>query len=468
MYTAFFKLCGFEAEEIEKESSRIGKAFRIAEISAEDVEQAEERVKKYFDTELFGVRQALKIWLKRLIDLVLAREEGKKIIVYPSWPPEPRVVSMVAMASEDVFCETPEIVMDVVMGQIFGKLNPILEAGEEHGLPPGLGMCALNQARVGGIVKGIVPIPDITMTTSFLCDQTPKTDELLHELYGVRSIFLDNCMDAAWEEPMESSPRCVNYFAAEIRKVLEEFEEATGVKLSEEELRDARVAYAKPVYVYQEIMGLMKQADPQPISQVDLGLLYWLIQAPERRSLQEGLGMANTFLRETKARVEAGYGAVEKGAPKVAWFCHHATDPTIMHMVEDLGLAIPVTAVLWTPPWQRVKSQFTTFAERVADQTVRGGINRSAMGAIRLFQECCKEFNVDGFLYLYFFSCRPICLTALMVKKGVEDELGIPVLALEGDVWDTRDYSTEALRTRVETFAEMLRAAKTRKVSQSM
>lgn len=460
MYNEFFKLCGFEVEEIERESPRIDKAFKIVGIGAEDVEQAEARVRKYFDTKLIGVRMALKIWLMRLIDLVLAREEGKKIIVYPSWPPEPRVVSMVAMASDDVFCETPEIVMDVVMGQIFGKLNPILEAGEEHGLPPGLGMCSLNQARLGGIAKGIVPVPDITMTTSFLCDQTPKTDELLHELYGVHNIFFDNCMDAAWEEPVESSPRCVSYFAAEIRRVVEEFEEATGVRLSEEQLRDARVAYAKPVYVYQEIMGLMKEADPQPISQVDLGLLYWLIQAPERRSLQQGLGIANTFLREAKARVEAEYGVVEKGAPRVAWFLHHATDPTVMHMVEDLGLAIPVVAILWTPPWLRVKSQFTTFAERVADQTVRMGVNRNTIGAIRFFEECCKEFNVDGFLYLYLFSCRPICLTALMVKKGMEDKLGIPVLALEGDVWDTRDYSTQALRTRVETFAEMLRSAK--------
>jgi benzoyl-CoA reductase/2-hydroxyglutaryl-CoA dehydratase subunit BcrC/BadD/HgdB len=468
MYSEFFRLCGFEAEELDKERSRIDKAFKLAGIGVEDVVRAEERVKKYFDTELLGVRQALKIWLRRLIDLVLAREEGKKIIVYPSWPPEPRVVSTVAMASEEVFCETPEIVMDVVMGQIFGKLNPILEAGEEHGLPPGLGMCSLNQARLGGIAKGIVPIPDITMTTSFLCDQTPKTDELLHEIYGVRNIFIDNCMDAPWEEPMESPPHCISYFAPEISRAIQEFEDSTGVRLSDEQLRDARIAYAKPVYVYQEILSLMKGADPQPISQVDLGLLYWLIQAPERRSLEEGLAVANAFARDIKDRIDAGYGVVEKGAPKIAWFLHHATDPTVMHMVEDLGLAIPVVAVLWIPPWLKERSRFTTFAERVADQTVRMGINRNTMGAVRLFQECCKEFNVDGLLYLYLFSCRPICLTALMVKKGVEDELGIPVLALEGDVWDTRDYSTEALKTRVETFAEMLRAAKTARVSQSM
>ncbi len=467
MYTEFFKLCGFEAEEIEQERPRIDSTFKIAGIGAGDIEQAEDRVKKYFDTTLLGVRQSLKIWMKRLIDLVLAREEGKKTIVYPSWPPEPRVVSAVAMASGDVFCETPEIVMDVVMGQIFGKLNPILEAAEEHGLPPGLGMCALNQARLGGIVKGIVPVPDITMTTSFLCDQTPKTDELLHELYGVRNIFIDSCIDSGWEEPMESSPRCVSYFGPEIGRAMEELERAAGIKLSEEQLRDARVAYAKPVYAYQEIMGLMKESDPQPISQVDLGLLYWLIQAPEHRSLQEGLGVANSFMREIKTRAEDGRGVVEKGAPKVAWFLHHATDPTVMHMVENMGLAIPVVAVLWIPPWLKVKSQFTTFAERIADQTVRMGINRNTVGSIRLFEQCCTEFNVDGLIYLYLFSCRPICLTALMVKKGVEANLGIPVLALEGDVWDTRDYSTEALRTRVETFAEMLRANKVEKKRRS-
>ena len=99
MYSEFLKVCGFEAEEVEKERARIDRAFKIAGIGVEDVEQAEERVKKYFDTELLGVRQALKIWLKRLIDLVLAREEGKKTIIYPSWPPEPRVVSMVAKTS---------------------------------------------------------------------------------------------------------------------------------------------------------------------------------------------------------------------------------------------------------------------------------------------------------------------------------------------------------------------------------
>ena len=44
-----------------------------------------------------------------------------------------------------------------------------------------------------------------------------------------------------------------------------------------------------------------------------------------------------------------------------------------------------------------------------------------------------------------------------MVKNEIETKLGIPVLTLEYDMYDTRDFSAESFRTRIETFAEMLR-----------
>jgi benzoyl-CoA reductase/2-hydroxyglutaryl-CoA dehydratase subunit BcrC/BadD/HgdB len=51
----------------------------------------------------------------------------------------------------------------------------------------------------------------------------------------------------------------------------------------------------------------------------------------------------------------------------------------------------------------------------------------------------------------------------MITKRTIEKELGIPVLVLEGDCYDTRNYSAGQLRTRVETFAELLRAAKAAK-----
>jgi hypothetical protein len=45
-------------------------------------------------------------------------------------------------------------------------------------------------------------------------------------------------------------------------------------------------------------------------------------------------------------------------------------------------------------------------------------------------------------------------------KKTISGKLGIPVLVLEGDLYDSRNYSAEQLGTRVESFAGMLKMAR--------
>ena len=50
--------------------------------------------------------------------------------------------------------------------------------------------------------------------------------------------------------------------------------------------------------------------------------------------------------------------------------------------------------------------------------------------------------------------------TSHLLKQFVEKETGIPVLSSAFDLADSRIYSAEALRTKVETFADTLRIKK--------
>ena len=466
MYTELFKLCGFELEEIEKEKPRIEKAFQKAEIGREDIERAESRVRQYFDTTSLGVRKSLGIWMKQLIDLVLAREEGKKI-VYPAYPTVPMVAVALNLASEEVYCQAPEIVLDFVMGQIFGKLNPILEAAETHGMPPGLAMCALNQARLGGFVKGILPIPDLLLGTGFFCDQTPKTDDFLHEIYGVPAVTIDGCMDSSWDEFPEISPRRIKSLASEIRRAIEETQQVLGIKITDEVLDKSLGDFTR---LWTALFGLWEflKVDPMPISLVDLAPVWWFSTAPERRSITEGFKAIAALTKEVKKRVDKGVGVVEKGAPRVLTLCHQATDPSVMRMIEDTGLVIPTTALMGITNAQAmsyIETKYPTWEEKVANMLLTHGLYHSSAGLIHRYRELCKTWQLDGVLNLYQFSCRAYCVTPLLIKKSIEEDPGIPVLSLEGDMWDTRDYSAEALRTRVETFAEMLRAAKATKAA---
>jgi benzoyl-CoA reductase/2-hydroxyglutaryl-CoA dehydratase subunit BcrC/BadD/HgdB len=63
----------------------------------------------------------------------------------------------------------------------------------------------------------------------------------------------------------------------------------------------------------------------------------------------------------------------------------------------------------------------------------------------------------------YLYSCRLAGLAQPVLKKTISERLGIPVLVLEGDLYDSRNYSAEQLRTRVESFVGMLKMAKAAK-----
>ena len=81
-YSNLLTLCGFDGEEINKEKSRIEKAFKKLSFGPEDIVEAEAWVKQNHDTDLVGVRKLLGAWLKELVDLLLSRDEGKKIVYY--------------------------------------------------------------------------------------------------------------------------------------------------------------------------------------------------------------------------------------------------------------------------------------------------------------------------------------------------------------------------------------------------
>lgn len=107
----------------------------------------------------------------------------------------------------------------------------------------------------------------------------------------------------------------------------------------------------------------------------------------------------------------------------------------------------------------REKTSFIS-GELLANQEILGGMFHSNYGFIKSTADVVQEENLDGIIWNYLFNCRPLFQPLHLLKQFVERETRIPVVSLETDIYDSRTYSAEALRTRVEAFAEMLRARK--------
>ncbi|MDY6880386.1 MAG: 2-hydroxyacyl-CoA dehydratase family protein [Desulfatiglans sp.] len=457
-FTELFSLLGYEKDEIKEEGSRIGKALEIMEIDDDDIKFAVDRIKKYYDVELVGVRKILGFWMDAAIELVMAKDEGKKL-VYMGGPPEGKTLTALNML-DDVVCTCPEIAYAAPMGCFFDKLTPVLEAGEMAGVPSAFAHCSENIIGVGMYEKELCPKPEVFISSGFYCDQSAKFGEFIDEIYGIPVIQLECVEDANWDEFPAVSERRVKYFGESIRDCLNELESTYRLKLSEDILKQARVTYGKYWYAMGAIWDLMIKADPQPISCTIFPLMVMGGVLPSKRIQKTGIKVLNTLVKEIKKRADEGKGVCRKGAPRTALQVGSLVDPSLDRMFEECGLAMIGNWEFWKAPTEWVKSKYTTFEDKTAEGFLQHGIIHSAPGFIQLMKDACKYWNLDGLILFYPFNCRPMACSAIIAKKIIESEMDIPVLPLEGDFADSRRYSSAALRTRVETFVELLKMNK--------
>ncbi|MFC1822076.1 2-hydroxyacyl-CoA dehydratase [Thermodesulfobacteriota bacterium] len=457
MYSELLELCGFEQEEIRKEQSRVKEAFHILGIEQEDVDTGKKRIETFFDVDLQGIRKTLGLWIKELIDMVLARQEGKKI-VYTSFPPVSEISAALALASEEIYCCAPEIVLSNTLNLIFNKINPVLEAAESHGLAPGIAFCSYLQTRLGAIVKGIIPKPDLLIPSSYMCDLTPETDQILHEGYHIPVSYIDNIMDVKGDDWPNIDPRKVKYLAHEMKNAVEKFTQLFGCKIPESDIRQAIHMRDKLAQPTNEIM-MLTQADPVPLGQNNFSIVGLLAASCIRRALTEGVEVMELLRQELDERVRAGKGVLLKGAPRVL-LTMAPHDPTFIALIESLGLAITGTAGAPTPS-SSGPSAYTSFWDRIAEGLMkkRGG-QYSSWGYILQLKELADLWDVDGLIFWTHYSCRQYSIFPLKAKEIIEKELNIPVILLEGDYCDFRVHNTETMKTRLETFAEVLFSSK--------
>jgi benzoyl-CoA reductase/2-hydroxyglutaryl-CoA dehydratase subunit BcrC/BadD/HgdB len=454
-YDSVLKLCGYESGEIEEQRPRLEKAFARLGFSPEDFTRAEERLNKYFDVELVGIRKMLGLWIRSLIDVVLAREEGKKL-VYTMMPPMVIVQNTMAMASRDVYVTAPDILLSYTHGAIFDKLTPLLKSAEEDLLPLASCYCGGIKAKLGAITEGVLPLPDLLVASGFVCDQTPKVDEILSERYNIPAVYIDGTLDEEklnWENTSEIR---IEYLIQEGKDALKKFEEVTGSKVTDEMVQEGNALARDIRKRCKKVADIIRDADPAVIGFDSVAALFraanWLVNPTTYRKIEEVIDLCYEGLKE---RADRGVGIVAKGAPRVAVY-KVCGDPIVVSGIEKAGLAVIADNTgIMGPKREELKSKYNDFWHQGVELFVRMGVGYPSRQV-----EFFKDLNLDGVIYNYPVGCRDQCISPVKVRDVLTKEFGIPVLLLEFDHVETRLYSAETIMNRVEPFAEMLKKNK--------
>lgn len=457
------KLCGFEAHEIELELPRVKKVFNKLGITAEDIEQGKQRLNKYYDIELKGVRKILRLCVGELVNLVLAREEGKTKIIYGFMSPNFHIIgSALASKSKDVYVAHLAAPFQLVVGCIFGKIVPILEAAEERWLKSGVvAHCANVKTLVGLFTLDLIPRPDLIVTAGFLCDTAPKTIDLLHELYNMPACCYDTCQDREFSEYPDAK-RTVGLAAKSMRRLSQRMQEAAGFKITDDTLSEVLDAQGRLGSSVRKLQSLIETSDPMPISAGNENLWSCLSSLPLNvNDLQRSIDAIDTLYKELQERANMGLGVVEKGAPRIlATNPHSMSDPRLEHLVGELGMAmVAVDNSFYAPDGRHVPNEgkLKDPYQMMALHLQRSQSN-SLGGRISIIVGACKSLNIDGVLVRYHVGCRTTVGDALMINDAITKQLGIPVLSLEWEAFDPRVYDNnhEQYKKRLELFKAML------------
>jgi benzoyl-CoA reductase/2-hydroxyglutaryl-CoA dehydratase subunit BcrC/BadD/HgdB len=455
-------LCGFEQNEIDMILPRAEAAFSRLGIEKEDFDRAANRLRNYYDMELNGIKRAIGLCIRDVIDTILAREDGKKIIYGIMASCLEVLGTAVRLYSDDVHVSQITNSFPFVLGCVFGKLEPILEAAESKWLKAGgVRHCGNVKACSGLMSLGMLPKPDLLVTSGQLCDTAPKTVDLLHEFYDIPVCYFDTCQDTSFQEYPDLT-RPGRLLARSLRELSKTISRTVDIEITDDVVTEAITKRNELGGALRRLQSLLESSDPLALSpthdQVWACLNTSSFNLP---SLKEAVAVINEIYQQVERRILNGEGVLPKGAPRIiSTLPANSSDPRQEHLLSELGIAsVSFEAGLFPLHGNRyIDFELETPSDpyEMIAWNLQKPLFHVAGARASIIVEACKRLNVDGVLCRYHVGCRNVSADAMILRDEIDRQLHIPVLLLQWESFDPRIYNEAELRTQVQAFKEIM------------
>lgn len=458
----FLELMGFEGEELDAIMPDWLYTAEHLGLTDEDIRHSvEEWIPSKWDVQYKGVRLMLGAWLRELIEVAktpIYKAEGKKII-YGILPAVLTPYTAFKRAGGDnVHVSFPDLLLVKLLNGFFDKADNILNKAEELGFSYGCRHCPLNKTRLGAYATGLIAAPDVIWSWGFNCDEGPKTDEFIQCLINEKWEYVISRLphDTYFGEADDEHER-ISYLAKVIKKDIDRMSELTGIYPTEEDFKGAVMDFGRYMFKLGQLSAMVCTADPIPLGGADLVMCQDGTGVPMNHGYKYLEHAIDVLMKELKEEIKAGRGVLPKGAPKVGCYFVPYSLPWIDKLFRENGVALTFSQTL-TPtrnmmkPSRYLDDPFMSIAEQWLKMPLGQNMGYEAQAMI----EKVKANKPDGMVMGFFDFDRWLGAHQKMCAEIVEKETGVPHYYIESDFWDDREYSEEALRTRVESICQIL------------
>ncbi len=467
IYEEFLELAAIDGKERGRLLPEWIEATRRMRLSEEDVRIAtRDWIPKHLETNYLGCRKMLGALVRESIDhtrLPEYKAQGMKL-VYGVLPATVTSYLAIKKAGGDkVFVSFPDLNMMFMAQYFFNSGGQYFEIAEQHGMTYGARHCALNKMRIAIRLTGLVPTPDVDWAWGLVCDEATKVDEYINCLYDEewRTVITRLPHDTSGDEIAHEMPERVKFLAEEFKHSINEVEEIIGIKIREDHIAEAYAETQQLLAKMGMLVGLTVKADPQPLCASTLLLAGVAFSFPFNTGWDHYRDGLETLLGEVQRDVRSGVGTYPKGAPKVGFYFIPWALPWIDRMFKDNGVATGISLPIIPAKRQLEPSKYTDPYEMAADQWLKRIYGMGCKPEIDDWIEKVRLIKPDAMIMGFLDYDRWIGQLHKVMAREVEKATGVPCFYVEADFYDGRDYSPEALRTRIESICQII---KTRRV----
>lgn len=320
-----------------------------------------------------------------------------------------------------------------------GHAPDMVQEAEKGGYASDL--CTVHRCGLGLLHAGYLPAPDAIVVSSALCDGGRKFLAHAARQYGCPFYLLD--------VPYDDDPDTLDYLAAQLEEVA------------------ARIGPLPPQRLIERVFHLSNQARAEHLAINDLRQRQrGLLRGPEAvgytSMLMMGFGSAGCrqFYRLFRRSLERRARAVReaevqiKRPPRLLWlhFKPYYPNSVLPDLVSSgkAEIAVEEMNMVW---WEELDPAWPwlSLARKMTSHPGWGPAQRRVERVLDL----ARRYQVDGAVHFSHWGCRQSTGAVRLLQDALRGE-GIPLLNLEGDCVDHRNFLDGQARTRVEGFLELL------------
>jgi benzoyl-CoA reductase subunit B len=330
--------------------------------------------------------------------------------------------------------------------------------------------CDLGMVKAGNVgpTGTRLPKPDLLLLSYTGCYTFMKWFELLREEYGCPTVFLQ----IPYQGDGAQTPAMRAYVSRQIREsLIPALEKVTGRRYDEERLREnlARSARAED-----DLVSVLQAArkTPSPIDAY-FGAVYYVGPIFSAfRGTEEGLAYYRALREEVEQRAARGEGPTTPAGrlDRQKYRIVVEGPPNWTHFRDFWKMFAEESAVVVASTYSKVGGTYD-FGFRhdpedplgtLADYCSGCYTNLNLPSRVEMLARYAQEYAADGFLIHSVKSCNSFSAGQLSMLREVERRTGIPGGFIESDLVDARYFSAANLKTRLESYFQMLDARRGR------